>query len=161
MNNPDPATSLENHRAFAVYFHGLTWELLEKPKRTREDEERMLNYAHASLAHWRFCGTALHIQRGEWLLGRVHAVLGNEELVLRHARACLELTENHRDEMQDSDIAFAYELMARAYAIAGMLPEAVAQRYLANQAAEAITDPQMRETFYNLLHGEPWYDVTP
>ena len=61
---------------FAIDFNGKTWELLEKKDRTPDEDLRMLDYAHASLAHWRTAGAEVRNQRGQWLLARVYAVLG-------------------------------------------------------------------------------------
>ncbi len=73
---------------FAIDFHGKTWEMLEKQTRTPDDDERMLDFAHASLAHWRTAGGQVRHQRGEWLLARVYAVLGEGNLALKHAHRC-------------------------------------------------------------------------
>ena len=88
-------TVSEAHLHFAAYFHSLTWELLEKPDRTRDEDERMVDYAHSSLAHWRTAGTVVHHQRGEWLLARVFAVLGEPGPALQHAGWCAEILQAH------------------------------------------------------------------
>ena len=43
----------EQHRKFAVELFNLTWSLLDKKDRTREDDERMVHAAYASRFHWR------------------------------------------------------------------------------------------------------------
>src|SRR5688572_9971525 len=117
-------TVSQAHYQFAIDYHGKTWELLDKPERTRDENERMLDYAHASLAHWRTAGGAVRHQRGEWMLARVYAVLGNGPAALDHAHRCAEILEQNKSEMEEFDLPFAYEALARAHAIAGHAAEA-------------------------------------
>ena len=144
---------------FAVDFHTKTWELLEKPTRTGEENERMIDYAHASLAHWRAAGTAARHQRGEWLLSRVYAVLGDAPHALRHARRCMEILESNQAEMADFDFAFAYEALARAYAVAEKQTEAKNFLELAKKAGEVIAEADDRQVFFDELNGGQWHGV--
>ena len=144
------------HRFFARQYHGRTWELLDKPDRTAEENERLADYAHTSLAHWREAGTAVHYQRGVWLLSRVYVALGEPELALWYARRTLELTEEHLDEMEKFDLAFAYECMARAHALSGNVVEARLYLESAKQAGEAIPEKEEREVFFTQLNGGDW-----
>ena len=152
-------TVTQAHLYFAVDFHSQTWELMEKSERTQEEDERMENYAHASLAHWRTAGTAVRRQRGEWLLARVYCVLGKAEPALQHAFRCAEILRANLDEMQDFDTAFVYEAVARAHAIAGDWKEA--QRFVlkAQEAGEKIAEAEDREIFFSQLKAEPWNGV--
>jgi hypothetical protein len=63
-------TESDTHLHFAKQYNGRIWELLDKPDRTSEENKMMLDYAHASLAHWHVAGTAIHHQRGEWMIAR-------------------------------------------------------------------------------------------
>ena len=40
------------HKYFSASCFNMTWELIEKPDRTREDDEQMIRMAQASLWHW-------------------------------------------------------------------------------------------------------------
>ena len=141
---------------FAIDFHGKTWEILEKKIRTPDDDERMLDYAHASLAHWRAAGTEVRHQRGEWLLARVYAVLGEGNLALKHAHRCYELLEGNKSQMEDFDIAFAFEAVARAFAVGG--DPVGAKRYIdmAQKAGEAIKGKEDRDVFFAEFNGGNW-----
>lgn len=152
-------TESEAQRHFAVQFNNLTWELLDKPLRTPDENERLLDYAHASLAHWRAVGTVVHHQRGEWMLARVHAVLGDGTHALKHATRCFELTEAHKNEMKDFDLAFAYEALARAYAVSGDKMEARKWIDFTTKAGEVIADADDREIFLTEFRGGDWYGV--
>ena len=56
----------------------------------------MLEKAYASLYHWRHCGTALNVARGHWQISRVHAIIGNGESSLFHARTKLVYLQRKR-----------------------------------------------------------------
>ena len=58
MSDEKTYTVAQAHYYFAMEFHRQTWDLLEKKDRSRFEDVRMLDYAHASLAHWRTTGTA-------------------------------------------------------------------------------------------------------
>jgi tetratricopeptide (TPR) repeat protein len=152
-------TTSQAHLHFAIEFHSRTWELLEKTARTQEENERMADYAHASLAHWRTAGTAVRHQRGEWLLARVYTVLGESRLALQHAYRCAEILRSNPAEMQDFDFAFAYEAVARAHALAGERAEAERLLQKAMEAAEKIAEEDDREAFFAELAVEPWNGV--
>ncbi len=156
MSDQKTYTESEAQRFFAIHLHGKTWELLEKPDRTPEDDEMMVYTAFASCCHWRAAGTGLHHQRGEWLIARVYSVLGLPEEALRHAQRCLELTQQHAGLMQDFDWAFAYECVARANAIAGQHDKAYEYSELARRAGEAIKDDEDQEIFMAGFKGGNW-----
>jgi hypothetical protein len=159
MSEEKTYTVAQAHYFFAVEYHRQTWDLLEKQGRTRFDEIRMLDYAHASLAHWRTVGTAVRQQRGEWLISRVLAVVGEGQQALKHAELCYELLDNNRGEMEDFDFAFAYEAIARAYAVNGDRPEALKFIERAQKAGEAIQGQEDREVFFAEFNGGDWHGV--
>lgn len=150
------STEAETHRYFAVKFNGETWDLLDKGDRTKQEDERMLYSAVASCRHWLEAGTAVHHQRGEWLISRVYSVLGLGDDAVRHAKRCLELTEEHAEAMADFDWAYAYEALARAHAIAGNGVEAKKHIDLAERAGEGIADEESRGIFMADFSGGDW-----
>jgi hypothetical protein len=153
-------TLYEAHREFAKRSHGRVWQLLEKPDRSVEENIEMATAAYTSLHHWTHVGTEVHRQRGEWLIARVHTVLGEGDLALRHARRCLELTERHKEQLEDFDLAFAYEGMARALALTGETMEAARLLKLARTAGEAIADPEDQKLFMADLDSGDWYGLS-
>ncbi len=159
MSEEKTYTEAEAHRYFAIRFNNMTWELLDKMERTREEDECMLYSAFASCRHWLAVGTGVHHQRGEWLIARVYTVLGLGEAAVRHANRCLELTEQHADEMEDFDGAFAFEAVARAHAIAGNQGEALKYIALAERAGEAIAGEEDRKIFWGDFNGGNWAGV--
>ena len=133
----------EEHRQFAVDLFNQTWDLLDKADRTPEEADTMIHAAHASRYHWGEVGTPLEFERGEWQISRVYAVLNHPQAALYHAQSCLDLCQ--ANGIGDFDLAFAYEALARAYAIAGELARSGEYIELAMQAAEQIEDKDNRE----------------
>jgi len=128
----------EAHRRLGVDLFNKTWSLMEKEGRTEAEDDELLHCAHASAYHWlQAGGTAANRARGEWQCSRVHALLGQAEGALHHARRCLALVEGAPEQMEEFDLPFAYEALARAHAVAGN--EAEARRYLELGRAEATT----------------------
>jgi hypothetical protein len=152
-------TLTQAHYHFAVDFHGKTWEMLDKSNRTREEDERMLDFAHASMAHWRTAGGAVRHQRGEWMLARVYAVLGKGEQALDHAHRCFEILKNNEAEMDDFDKPFTFEAIARAQAVAGNAAEARKFLEMARKEGEAIRENEDRDVFFKELQGGNWHGV--
>ena len=149
-------TESEAHRHFAIKYNGRCWELLEKSDRSREENEILIEAAHASLAHWREAGTGVQHQRGEWMLARTYVVVGIAEAAVYHADRCLALAKEHRDLMEDFDWAYAYEAVARANAIAGNRERANEYLELATRAGKAIADAQSKEIFAGDFDGGDW-----
>jgi len=135
----------EGRRSMAAALFNHTWKLLEKPDRSVEEDDEMLHAAHASAYHWLHAGgTAANRARSEWQCSRVYAVLGRGEPAVHHARRCLELCEAHADEMDEFDLPFAYEAMARAHCTAGELDAAHEWLGRARDAGRQIADEDDR-----------------
>jgi len=149
MSTDDRTGDQELHRKFAVDLFNLVWGLLDKEDRTTEDDDRMLHAAHASRFHWGEIGTPLEFERGEWQISRVYAVLNRPEAAIHHAHRCLALCE--ANQIGDFDLAFAYEALARAYAVAGKAARSREYVGLAEGAASGIEDQGNREYFLSEL----------
>ncbi len=132
-------------RQLAVDCFNRAWTLAALPERTPEQDDELIHCAHASRHHWGEVGTAANRGRGEWQCSRVYAVLGRAEPALHHARRCLALVEEHPEAMEDWDLPFAYEALARASSVAG--DRAAAEEWLerARTAGDGIADPEERE----------------
>jgi hypothetical protein len=131
-----------DHRRLGVDLFNEVWRLME----TREDDDRMLHAAHAQRFHWGEAPECRpeNLARGEWQVSRVYVVLERPEPAIWHARRCLEHCE--RAGLRDWDLAYAYEALARAHALAG---DAAAGEWKekARAAGGAIADPEDREHF--------------
>ncbi|HVA32373.1 MAG TPA: hypothetical protein VMU58_14005 [Gaiellaceae bacterium] len=96
-----------------------TWALLENETRTAEEDDELVHCAHASAYHWLVAGTAVNRARSEWQCSGVYTVLGRPEPALYHAQRCLAICESEPDALEDWDLPFAYEALARAHSVAG------------------------------------------
>ena len=138
------------HRKFAVDCFNGTWGLLDQIDRTPEDDAAMIHMAHASRFHWGQIGTPLEWSRGDWQLARVYTVLGMAEMALHYAKSALDLCETHG--YGDFDLAFAYEALARAYAVMDNLARRDVYLRLATEAGHAIAEEDDRNYFFNELN---------
>lgn len=153
----DPTLGDETERELAKRLFNLVWSLLEQPSRTTDEDELMLNAAHASLYHWLRVGEPVNEVRGEWQVSRAYSVLRRGEPALHHARRSLALCEQHG--IGDFDIAFAYEALSRAHMVAGETADAARFAAIAKTAAGAIADDEDREIFLGDLADLPFGDV--
>jgi hypothetical protein len=135
----------DERQQLAKGLYGRVWTLLETEGRTPEQDDEMIHAAHASRYDWGEVGGLEHRARGEWQCSRVYAVLGRGEPALHHATRCFEICEQHG--IGDWDLAFAYEALSRAHAVAGNAEDAKRYRELAREAGAAIEDPEDREVF--------------
>ena len=142
-----PTTDLdpETRRLLAASLFNHVWTLLENPDRTSQQDDEMLHAAHASRFHWGEPGVGepVHLARGEWQCSRVYAVLGMPVPALFHARKVLDICQ--REGIADFDLAFAYEALARAAAIAGDTSEARRWAEMARAACEQVAEEDDRE----------------
>lgn len=134
----DPVTE----RRLAVDLFNHVWRLLDVADRTPEQDDAMVHAAHASRWHWGQVGGAEQRAVGEWQCSRVYAVLGRPGEALHHARRCLDLSA--AEEVDPFVAASAHEALARAYAIAGDVDSAVAERNAAYAIAVDLDDDDDR-----------------
>jgi DNA-binding transcriptional MerR regulator len=140
----EPVLDAAVERQLAVDLFNHVWTLLERERRTADEDDELLHAAHASRFHWLAVGTRINAARGEWQCSRVYAVLGRAEPALHHARRCLELALE-ADDAEDWDVPFAHEALARAHAVAGDAAEARRHVELARAGAAEIADAEDRE----------------
>ena len=152
--------TVTDERLLAAQLFNETWRLMEQENRSTMDDDRMIHTAHASRYHWGQTPTATpaNFARGEWQISRVYAVLQRAEPALHHARRVLEICEDNK--IGDWDLAFAYEAIARAYAVAGDAQQARAYTDQALAAAEEVTEDEDRELVLadlETIPGQPRY----
>ena len=135
----------EEERQLAVDLFNEVWRLME----SRANDDRMLHAAHASRHHWSEVGEGKNLARGEWQCSRVYTVLGRGEPALHHALRCLAYCE--QGEIEEWDIPYAYEAIARAYVAAGELEQAKSYAQLARETGEKVEDPEDREHLFKDL----------
>ncbi len=145
MSESEKSIDQETHSKLAIDLFNQVWDLIGKTDRTTEEDDKMVHAAHASRFHWGEIGTPLEFERGEWQISRVYSVLNRPQAALHHAKRCLEICE--ANEISDFDLAFAYEALARAHAMARETSKSREFVVLAEQAGEKIEDEGNREYF--------------
>jgi hypothetical protein len=106
------------HRYFAPTAFNLAWTFLDKPERTPEDADRLLEASYASLWHWRQrsdCDPA-KLAIGYWQLSRIYAVLGRATDAERYGQLSL---ASANDDGKPFLRGYACEALARASAAVG------------------------------------------
>lgn len=152
----------ELHRYFGVELNNETWDLLEEIDETSPllDQERVLYGAYAACLHWLEAGNEANHARGEHLIARVALRIGRAELGLEHARRCLQLIQQHPDQMADWDEPFAREALARALAATGSPEQARAELNKAHELTEQVAEAGERDVLRTEIAKEPWFGLT-
>jgi hypothetical protein len=149
-------------RQAAIEAFNQAWTLLEKPRRTPAETDAMLAAAARSHALWLKAGSAVNDQRGQWMLARAAVDAGMKDKALSHARRTLELTRlarKGRDGFEDFDFAFAEEIAARAFALAGEERRARQHYAEAKRLGEAVKDDGDRAEFFRQFARGPWFGL--
>ena len=131
------------HRYFSAICFNKTWEFIDRPNRTPDEELVMLQTAMTSLWHWtqREDATPQNLSVGNWQVSRVYYLLGQADNARRYAEVSLKLAEG----CEPFYAAFAYEALARAEMVAGN--KAKMQEYLekAFALAEKVEDEEDKQ----------------
>jgi len=111
------------HRYFSAECFNSAWELIDKPRRTPEEDLDMLHRSLAALPHWtqRPDCTPTNRSIGFWQVSRVYCLLGQEENARHYGELCLAVSRGA--DVPPFYLAYAHEALARAELVAGMLPE--------------------------------------
>lgn len=104
-------------RAYAASANNVAQDLAAGPRGDAARDQLMRVAAHLSQRAWAQAGTWLQQQRAEYRLALCHAVLGQGQAALIHARRCLAACQAG-DGQQAADAVehfFAFEALARAH----------------------------------------------
>lgn len=148
----EPIVEPEVHRKLAVCLYNGIWPLLEKPSRSREEEDYMERSAFASLYHWSKVGDATNIAIGEWMIAHVYVVLGCPDEATRFAERVIEFCQ--ANSLGDFYLAYGYLEMARAMRLADK--EAVAQAFAEKARAVPIAEGDDRQLFAKDFAADGW-----
>ncbi len=162
MAEDDNEFTFKCHEKMAKESFNKAWDYIDKDERTNEEDLQMIHAAHASRFHWGVLvekgkGTAINLQRGEWQIAHIYTLLERKESALHHAKICLKLTEDNK--IGDFDLAFAYEAMARASALADNNEDFKTYFDLAKKAGEDIKAEEDKSYFIEELNGGPWFGM--
>ena len=141
----------EEERQLAVDLFNRAWTLMELDGRSPEQDDELIHAAHASRHHWAAVGTPANLARGEWQLSRVYVTLGRPEPALHHGRRCLAYCKEHPESLEDWDLPYAHEALARAHALAGEAGVAGRHAAAARELTARVADAEDREHLENDL----------
>src|SRR5437879_9149427 len=113
----------------------------------------MMHKGHAYSYDSCVVGCAEELPIGEWQISRVYAVVRRPEPALYHAQRALEICE--ASGIGDFPLAYAYEALARAFAIAGKSRLRAACLKLAKVAGAKIAEADERSQFFKDLRTLP------
>jgi hypothetical protein len=130
-------------KRLAAQANNRAWTLAESGTRTPEQDEEMLQAAHAAMHFWKIVGTPSHRAHAAQLLAHVYALLG----LPRPARHYLQQSQPFFLE-QDSapwEQAFAHAVASNVAAATGDAAAQARHYAQAQQLIGALQDPQDQE----------------
>ena len=133
------------HRYFSVECFNRTWDLIEKPKRTSEDNRKMVLLSLTSLWHWtqRSDCTSMNLSIGYWQVSRVYALIGQFENARMYGQLCLKASQG--EGVLPFYLGYAYEALARAEMVAGNREKMADYLGQAFQVVEQVKDPEEKK----------------
>jgi len=133
------------HRFFSAECFNRVWGLLEKPSRTPQEDQEMVELCMASVWHWteREDCTPTNMSIGYWQASRVYATVGLAGEARRYGELCLAASRG--PDILPFYLGYAYEALARAEAVAGN--GAKAREHLAEslRIAEGLPNPDAKK----------------
>jgi len=132
------------HRYFATYCFNQTWDYIDRPGLTSQEEEVMLSLSLISLWHWtqRQDCTPTNLSVGYWQVARVFALLRQADNARHYGELCLEASQ--MDGVEPFYKGYAYEALARAEAVSGDRRQKDHFILMARQAAAEVMEAEDR-----------------
>lgn len=152
VRNMDDVTR-DEHRRLGVLLFNRTWDLIDQPDRTPEDDVRMLLAAAASRWHWGEVGGPEELATGDWQVAHVASLAGLPDLAHLFATRNLDAALTHG--WNGWRLASAHEGMARACAARGDRDGWMRHAALATEALADETDDESRELIASQLASVP------
>ncbi len=142
----DPDFDLNRaHRFFSADCFNRAWYLIDRPRRTPQEDQEMLFLAIAALWHWRQredCSPT-NLSIGYWQVARIYTLLHQVENARSYALQCLEISK--MGGVAPFYLGYAYEALARAEALAGNRLAMAEYLEEARRLAGRISDPEDRD----------------
>jgi hypothetical protein len=133
------------HKYFSADCFNRTWDYIDKPVRTKSEDEVMLHLSLASLWHWtqREDCTSTNLSIGYWQVSRVFALLRQADNARHYGELCLEASQ--KEGVPPYYLGAAYEALARAELVAGNLDKMEGFLIQAHQVATLLPDPEEKK----------------
>jgi hypothetical protein len=133
------------HKYFSAECFNRAWDLIDKPRRNADEDNRMLQLSLASLWHWtqREDCSAKNLSIGYWQVSRVYSLLRQPDMARSYGK--LSLHASQQEGVPPFYLGYAYEALARAENVDGKLDDA--EKYLveAHQIAAALTNDEEKK----------------
>ena len=133
------------HRYYSATCFNQAWDLIDKPRRTPEEDEAMIQLGLASLWHWnqRPDCTPENLSIGYWQVSRIYTLLGQVDNARRYGQ--LSLQAARQEGVLSFALGYAYEALARAESLAGDKAQMQGHLAAAQQVAQQMTNLEERE----------------
>jgi len=107
------------HRYFGVECNNTIWKIIDKPQLSENDKSEIIHLANTSYWHWsKFSGCKkVNIARGLYMIALAYTYAQQKAEALLNAHKCLDFCESNKTEIKDFDLAYAYQIIARASAL--------------------------------------------
>jgi len=128
------------HKYFSAECFNRAWDLIDKPRRSKADEDNMLQLSLASLWHWtqRQDVTHTNFSIAYWQVSRVLALMRQVENARHYGELCLQASKE--EGVEAFYLGYAYEALARVEMVAGNEDEMEKYLIQAHQVASGLTD---------------------
>ena len=133
------------HKYFSAQCFNKTWDYLDMPERTAEQDEEMLRSAMASHWHWTQRKDYGPVSKSiaNWQVSRVFATLGQADNAHRYGQRALDALEGQ--ENLPFYQGYGYEALARAEAVAGDAAQMKSYLEKARHAAAEVSDDDSKQ----------------
>jgi hypothetical protein len=133
------------HKYFSADCFNRVWGLLDKPERTPEENQDMVNLCLASVWHWTERGdcTDTNMSVGYWQASRVYATIGLPDEARRYGLLCLDASQG--PDILPFYLGYAYEALARAETVAGNKDKAREHLTKSRHIGESLPDPDAKK----------------
>jgi hypothetical protein len=143
MGTTPPFEMQTGHKFYSAFCFSKTWDFIDRPVRTEQENLSMLHSCLASLWHWsqRDDVTPKHRSIGYWQASRVFALLGKAD----DARTYGQLSLDNSGELEPFYVGYAYEALARSEQVAGDTSRMEEYLKAAREQCEKVTDTDSRK----------------
>jgi hypothetical protein len=133
------------HKYFAAQCFNQTWDYIDQPARTKDEEDTMLRLSLASLWHWtqREDCIPTNLSVGYWQVSRVFALLQQADNARHYGELCLEASQ--KEGVLPFYLGYAFEALARAELVAGNRGKMAGLLVQAQQTATLISDAEEKK----------------
>jgi hypothetical protein len=133
------------HKYFSSKCFNQTWDYIDKPVRTKREDDAMLHLSLASLWHWtqREDCTSMNLSIGYWQVSRVFSLLRQADNARHYGELCLAAAQ--KEDVPPYYLGTAYEALARAELGAGNPDKMEEFLIQAHQVAASLVDPEEKK----------------